>query len=243
MHKANSFITLTLDNEHMPADRSVSPRTWQLFAKKLRHARGAFRFYHCGEYGETWRAHYHAILFGIDWPDQLLHAVDNGNNIYTSAELSDLWAQGFVTTSDVTLQSCAYVARYCISKITGKKAAEHYRRDFVNEDTGECRTLDLKPPYATMSRRPGIGKAWYEKYGSDIYPRGSLMDLKGHLSPPPTYYDNLFAAEDPDAAVLLSEARTAAVGSKQRENSTPKRLLVRETVLKAKLHSLKRKLQ
>ena len=70
LYDNNCFITLTYDNEHLPADRSVSKREFQLFMKRLRKyfSNIQIRFLACGEYGgKTNRPHYHALLFGIDF--------------------------------------------------------------------------------------------------------------------------------------------------------------------------------
>ena len=53
---------------------------------------------------------------------------------------------------DMTFESAAYVARYCMKKVTGDAAEEHYM--VVDSETGEY-LGHKKPEYATMSRRPG----------------------------------------------------------------------------------------
>ncbi|MFN7611381.1 MAG: hypothetical protein ACK5QX_10675, partial [bacterium] len=62
LHEANSFLTLTYSNEHLPADLSVDVIALQKFMKRLRKALypAPVRFVACGEYGEnTLRPHYH----------------------------------------------------------------------------------------------------------------------------------------------------------------------------------------
>ena len=66
MHPHNAYITLTYNDDHLPANGSLQPRDLQLFWKRLRKARTpGIRYYACGEYGDqTARPHYHAIIFG-----------------------------------------------------------------------------------------------------------------------------------------------------------------------------------
>ena len=47
------FVTLTYDDAHLPVDRRLRKIDLQLFNKRLRKACGSFRFFACGEYGET----------------------------------------------------------------------------------------------------------------------------------------------------------------------------------------------
>ena len=114
MHKKNCFITLTFDNQHLPKDGSLDVRDFQLFMKRVRKRFGTnIRFYHCGEYGEKLgRPHYHACLFNFDFEDKILWKEINGQKLYISQSLSELWPFGFSTIGEVTYQSAAYVARY-----------------------------------------------------------------------------------------------------------------------------------
>jgi hypothetical protein len=123
--------------------------------KRLRFSRShAIRFYACGEYGETTRRpHYHAILFNCGFPDALVHSKNNrGELLYTSADLGALWDNGQHLIGDVTFASAAYVARYCVKKVSGEKADEHYS---VFDADGVIH--ERLPEFALMSRRPGIG--------------------------------------------------------------------------------------
>lgn len=184
LHEKNCFVTLTYEDEKMPSNGSLDVGEWQDFMKRLRKRYGkGIRFYHCGEYGEKLlRPHYHGLLFNHDFEDKKLWSEKDGNRLYISEELSSLWKKGFSTVGDVTFKSAAYVARYVMKKVNGDKAAEHY--------------LGLKPEYTTMSRRPGIGKGWFDKYNSDVYPSDEMV-VNGKVSKPPKYYDYLLDLENP----------------------------------------------
>lgn len=240
MHKQNCFITLTFSPEELakrPNQWSLDVREFQLFMKKLRKKFGkGIRFYHCGEYGEkNKRPHYHACIFGFDFPDKKLWKLTpTGHRLYVSAELEKLWPQGFSTIGDVTFESAAYVARYIMKKITGSNAEDHY--EWIDDATGEIR--NLKPEYNTMSRRPGIGRSWLEKYTSDVYPRDYVI-VNGKKCRPPKYYDGVLKTDRPYEfdEILHNRQKNA---EKHVDNNTPERLKVREAVQKAKLKLLPR---
>jgi hypothetical protein len=111
MHDDNCFITLTFNDYDltMRDQTSVNVKDFQNFMKKLRNStKQKIRFFHCGEYGDlNLRPHYHAILFGYDFPDKILFANKGGNNLYISQKLKQLWPYGFSTIGDVTFDSAA----------------------------------------------------------------------------------------------------------------------------------------
>ena len=109
------------------------------------------RFFHCGEYGEhTGRPHYHALLFNCDFTDRRKYKKSGDNWIYTSERLDEIWEKGECKFGDVSFESAAYTARYCVKKRTGKGAKAFYTR--MDKQTGEV--YEIQPEYATMSRRP-----------------------------------------------------------------------------------------
>lgn len=196
LHEKNCFITLTFNEKYWHP--SLDVRTFQLFLKRLRRAypETKIRFFHCGEYGEELqRPHHHAILFGFDFPDKELWSIRDDVKLYRSKALEALWSNpetkepyGFCTIGDVTYESAAYVARYCVKKINGKKAQEHYLS--ADLDTGECTTL--KPEYVTMSRRPGIASDWIHKYHNDVYSQDFVVLNEKIKCKTPKYYDKIY---------------------------------------------------
>ena len=243
MHEENSFVTLTFDEENLqkrPEPWNLDVTEFQRFMKRLRKARAPqkIRFYHCGEYGEkNGRPHYHAILFGCAWPDREVYSIKNGNKIYISQELQKLWPYGFSTIGECTFETAAYTARYCMKKITGDAAEDHYK--VVDPYTGEV-IGQKRPEYATMSRRPGIGKTWYDRYKTDVYPK-DFVTLNGVKMAPPEYYDRLLQSDD-ELTHDAIKAERAKFCPKRAENSTTERLSVREKVLLNKTKNLKREL-
>lgn len=242
MHEAqlkdeNMFITLTYSNEHLPHDESLNKDHFPLFIKRYRRyldrqGKGeSIRYYHCGEYGDDFdRPHYHAIIFGHIFKDKKLWK----KNLYTSKTLDGLWQKGAVIIGAVTFESAAYVARYCTKKVGGKLKDGHYLR--VDKSTGSFHTIE--PEYSTMSRRPGIGSAWFDQFKEEIYPDDFII-VRGRKMKPPKYYEQFLSqtmTED------ISKSRRVK-NRKQKWNNTPARLAVREQCAQAKLSMQQRTLE
>lgn len=202
-YKDNCFVTLTYDNDHLPEDGSLNVVDFQLFMKRLRKKFGSgIRFFQCGEYGELLkRPHHHAILFNFDFKDKKLWSVRNDLPVWRSAILEQLWRMGLSEIGSVTFESAAYVARYIMKKRNGIDAVDHY----VNQDNG----VILKPEYVTMSRAPGIGTRWFNKYSEDMYPHDYVF-FNGIKMKPPKFYDKMYEALCPDSMKAVKLKRMAA---------------------------------
>ena len=245
LYKRNCFITLTYDDEHLPSDMSLNVSHFQKFMKRLRKRYGkGVRYFHCGEYGEIGsRPHYHACLFNFDFKDRKLWSVRESVRLYTSEELSSLWENGFSTVGDVTFESAAYVARYVMKKITGDAADAHY--EHVDLDTGvvSYRT----PEYVTMSRRPGIGRGWYDKFKDDVY-NYDFVVVNGKKCRAPRYYDGCFEAEHPSSGLWQNSDMRKLKSDRVKKakvhacDNFDDRLLVRDEVARERIKFLKRTL-
>lgn len=227
LYEKNCFVTLTYSDDKLPSDGSLHFNHFQKFMKRLRrfYADSRIRFFHCGEYGEQYaRPHYHCCLFNFDFDDKKIwKKTEVGNVLYTSEKLNSLWGYGYCIIGNVTFESAAYVARYITKKITGKDAEQHYK--------GRC------PEYITMSRRPGIGKGWFDKWKSDTYPSDSIF-VRGRLVRPPKFYDACYDIEHPDQMRSIKNRR------KDKKVLTYRKgydlLEISEHIKRAALKSLKR---
>lgn len=238
LHDHNVFITLTYDPEHLPPGASLDKTHFQKFMKRFRkrHGGALIRYYQCGEYGDqTGRPHYHAIIFGYDFPDKTLLTSKPGHRLYISQELTTLWKLGFAVIGAVTFESAAYVARYCVKKINGKQAEQHYQR--IDDDGN---TIQIEPEYSTMSRRPGIASAWYDKYKTDVFPKDyiRLPSRDGIKVKPPRFYADRLKNQDAKAWEIIADKRQLAIIESTRYN--PERLAAEEQIVKAQLN-LRRK--
>lgn len=233
LHDANCFLTLTYDDDHLPTSGSLQYSDFQKFLKRVRarFSRARVRYYMCGEYGDiTLRPHYHACLFGFNFPDcRRLYRSTGGTPIFSSQLLEDLWPLGHSSVGAVTFESAAYVARYVMKKITGQAARDHYA--VVDSSTGEISWRS--PEFNHMSLKPGIGANWISSFRSDVYPAGEVV-VRGKKARAPRYYDEHFKRWDPEGYEAMKfghelEAK-AQVG-----NNTDARLKVRETVARARI--------
>lgn len=227
LYNDNCFVTLTYDDKHLPSNKSLLKRDLQLFLKRLRKKFGeGIRFFACGEYGdETLRPHYHMILFNfsprdfkpgreklnlnplnqnVDWSTicstnsfsscgNVSPSLSSDMSFVSSAvyseQLYDIWKNGQVMVGEVTFESCAYVARYCMKKVKGKDAQAYYN--------------GREPEFVLMSRRPGIGKHWIDKYLNETYIHDAVLS-RGHFVTPPRFYDNQLMMVNPG---LLEELK------------------------------------
>lgn len=166
------FVTLTYDNasiniktnpEGDPIGYTVDKRDCQLFMKRLRRAYDGtngkplvkIRFYLASEYGpSTLRPHNHAIIFGLgidDFPDRIPRGMNElHQQYYEIPQITDIWKCGMVLCSDVSYETCAYVARYVMKK--------------VRDDPEWHVDRGVDPEFTLMSRNPGIGAYYLEQH-------------------------------------------------------------------------------
>lgn len=222
-YQYNYFVTFTYNDDHLPTreyideesgeiltSQTLDKRDFQLFMKRLRQAEEEYtdekiRFYMCGEYGsKSFRPHYHAILFNTFIPDLIPYKMnEQGQMLYTSEWLNKLWItpekdiynrpkgnMGFVVVGEVDWECIAYVARYTTDKLYGKL-------DFIYEK------FNIEKEFALMSRRPGIGRRFYEEHKQEIETQSQWYISGRNGARPftlPRYYRMLYADEFPDRA-------------------------------------------
>lgn len=237
-YEHSCFVTLTYDNDHLPSDKSLHHEHLKKFFDTIR-SRNRYgikfngvkyffddvRYFCCGEYGKCdERPHYHAIIFGFDCYDRQYYKKNsNGDTLFQSPFLESIWNKGFVVIGDVTFESAAYVARYCLKKVTGKEAVDHYK--------------GRKPEYSTSSK--GIGRRFYEKYSKKVY-RQDGVRVRGHWRTPPRYFDKLLELEDVEVYNRVKDARVESMLERV-EDCMSSRLRASEIVQKAKCNLYERK--
>lgn len=217
-----------------PQGTSVAPQ--KAVARRMLRT---FRFYLAGEYGEQYRRpHWHSLLFGVQFADlRYKTTTEGGHKLYESPTLQKLWPYGHSTVGELTWESSAYVARYVMKKINGKKQEEHYT--VIDQDTGEI--IRLRPELNNMSRAGGIGLGFFNKFYTDMYPEGKMV-VRGHETNTPRYYDKKFKQRDPIAWENLELDRLLANRDHWQDN-TAARLRAREAITLAKTAMLKRGLK
>ena len=205
LHEESSFVTLTYDDEHLPKNGSLVYRDFQLFMKRYRKITGSgVRFLMCGEYGDrNMRPHYHVLFFNRDFADKRYYKTSsNGDKLYNSDLLSELWPFGFNVVAALTFESAAYVTRYVTKKVTGDKAAAHYG--------------DRVPEFIKMSLKPGIGSGWLEKYGKQAYTHDFVV-LDGRKCKLPRFYDTKYEVVDNARVEVLKRSRVTKAKFREKE--------------------------
>lgn len=207
---------------------SLDVRDAQLFMKNVRrqydgrngrrYAR--VRFFLAGEYGPTGthRPHLHCILFGLgleDFPCRIYQGVNElGHKYYRCPELEYCWGRfegkgrgrrrvadkGFVTVSDVSWNTFAYVARYVVKKA------------LPNDQGGSPADFGAVEEFCLMSRRPGIGADFLKQHPACLdYQKINVPSKDGVRSITiPKYYLNICSLQDPEKCDIIKEQRKCA---------------------------------
>lgn len=186
LYSDNWFLTLTYDDWSTINITGLPPYTLvrshlSCFVESMRkyctYNNKTFRFFACGEYGETYkRPHYHLNIFGLT-PDmlgleddsnlcdlrskRLLHrgiferlpasTIDsNGNFYWESPVVNDRWPFGSHKLYRANKFTYQYVAGYIVKKLTGKDAREFRRQGLL--------------PEFQLQSRPSIGRPWFDKF-------------------------------------------------------------------------------
>lgn len=242
LHTDNCFITLTFSDDYLDKKQTLSVDDFQKFMKRLRkeiHPQ-TVRYFHCGEYGQQLQhPHHHACLFGWRPTDLELWSDKRNVRLYRSPTLEKLWEYGHSTVGDVTFESAAYIARYVMKKWSADnlKGEQLYSAMKSHSEASAEYYQGKKPEYVTMSRRPGIGAGWIQKYKSDVYPDDHVI-INGKPIKVPKFYDAKLELTDPTLyRKTLAKRKNDAISN---PNNTPDRLAVREKCKLAKISQLKR---
>lgn len=253
LHDRNCFLTLTYDDAHVPlslacADHEPGKKCgcaldqlqlfWKRWREKLRGQGAKLRYYAAGEYTEFnpetdspgGRPHWHACVFGANFDDRYpWKKSPSGEQLYRSPDLERLWPYGFSSVGSLSFESAAYVARYCMKKLTGDGERHYY--NIVDPDTGEI--FPRRKEFSMMSK--GIGQDWLRLYWQDV--RNGKVVVNGKECNAPRYYmrkmRKLGVMED-----IQQKRHEEAV--LRFEHSSPERLAAKAAVTKARVSQLKR---
>lgn len=210
--KTAIFATCTYDNDHVSyrfddetgelLGLSLDKRSHQLFMKRLRKAFPGreIRFYGAGEYGSnTHRPHMHYILFGLslsDFDDLRLRGLNELKQPYYISDhfAHDIWQNGLCVLTDVSWNTCAYVARYVQKKI-------NHDYGYIEEQIG------AEPEFSVMSRNPGLGRFYMDDHPDVFeYDQIHLFGVDRGIRVPRYLFDKL-KETDLDLYLKMKEER------------------------------------
>ena len=232
-----SFLTLTYNDDFLEygnrvnyRERSVSleptlrKKHFQLFNKRLREYSSRvlgidnIRFFACGEYGSTTqRPHYHGIYFNLPFfADQFLYKRCDLNGVkyslYYSPTLEKLWGKGFCTIGECNWRTISYVSRYTTKKFRSSTELGLHDLQFRDQILAFFDDSDLlEDDFLLMSRKPGIGRNFYDLNKDKIYKDDqiitSLPGFGAKVFKPSKYYDRLFDLTDSDTLDIIKSKR------------------------------------
>jgi hypothetical protein len=203
LHRANSFVTLTYDKDHIPLKLcndgkvrgELQPDHLSGFVKRLRRKYEPLklRFLGVGEYGdETQRPHYHLALFGYPSCAYGVPRVTRHHGCQCPAclEIQDAWKYGHTYNGQLNKNSAAYIAGYVTKKMTFsdsdlqeklQKLTRKNKNGLYDESIKEVqKAIDKlqgrKPEFARMSNRPGIAAGAMD-FLADVLEDGDISKL------------------------------------------------------------------
>ncbi|MPN29513.1 hypothetical protein SDC9_176966 [bioreactor metagenome] len=165
------------------------------------------RFIVSGEYGtQSGRAHWHAILFGFNFPDRQLATTSKGYRHFSSETLSRLWPHGLVDIANVDYGTCQYVAQYVL-----KKLPDMDEPVYLDINGERLHLAERAPEMVRMSNRRGIGYQWFEKYGEQAVLNQQILVKnrdKTLRARPPRYYEKIYDEINPAKMEEIRQERT-----------------------------------
>lgn len=182
-YETSSFVTLTIDDDHIEFPAEVSKDEFQRFMKRLRkELKGRqLKYFACGEYGSLLgRPHYHAVIFGLGSCGRCRVCTPE-LRMYDSAPVADsdcaaleaVWTSGYVDSRIVNPERFRYVADY-VQKDTRPSSYSVIDSDLDGRE----------PPFGLMSK--GLGLRWMmDNLSLSLSP---AVRVKGRRVNAPRYY-------------------------------------------------------
>lgn len=164
-------ITLTYDQDHVPASGSLVRQDVTDFHRRLHYNFGSFRHLTCGEYGPTTgRAHYHGVYFGLQLPDSY-----KGAHHWGSQALLDTWGKGHIALHLATQQSISYVSGYCVKKLRAPRGTRPVM-ETVDPVTGLVTSEEtVEPEFLGFSKLPALGGPWIDQFQDQVIRDGYIL--------------------------------------------------------------------
>lgn len=171
------FITLTFSDEGFQklkeenpdrVDNSVYKSDLQKYFKRLRKeiAPRKIKYIACGEYGEEKnRAHYHAIILGLDYTDIMDHQ-----------RVHDNWSYGGANVGTANAYSIRYVIDYIQKTYIGR-----------NRELTEKYYYPRNPPFQLQSTK--IGVEYFMENIDTLISTGKILHRGKEMAMPRYYYE------------------------------------------------------
>lgn len=206
MYDDNWLLTLTYDPVHLPEGGTLVKEDVTGFIRKLRlHYGQGVRFFCAAEYGAKFsRPHYHLVMFNFKPTDLVPSAKRSGFQTYTSEQIEGIWQKGRVEVGTFSTRGAMYAAQYVVKKARNK--TEDYQGKL--------------PEFALMSRMPGIGVPYLEKYHGNIFPRGYCI-IDGRKFPVPKFYLEWIKQNIPQTAFRVRKQNRACQDKPTRKQRAP----------------------
>lgn len=211
------FVTLTYDDENLPVDESTGEihlskpdvQKWLKRMRKYYPKKSGYniRYYLVGEYGEeTFRPHYHVILFNLPLDLQPAHDF-----------IQQSWGLGHVQVGPLSDGGVGYVTKYILKSVYELPRDSELRKAY--------KEINQYLPFMLCSRKPLIGYRYVEKFKKwhlDDPRRTTAIATGGYRVPlPQSFINHIFEdAEDKKQLFTSFRARFADASSRvQRERS------------------------
>lgn len=174
LYPRNCFLTLTYDEAREDYFNELDYSHIQKFKKRLRrhcdyHLAKKIEIFNVHEYGRHGKKHWHLIVFNHDFDDKKLKFTKNGNPLYTSEKLLELWSYGIHTIGSVTEASAMYQAQYT-------------QKDLKNGNNNNKKKAH--------SKHSGIGRDYFLKHYRQILTLG-YIPFGNRKAPVPRYFQKI----------------------------------------------------
>lgn len=158
LYEYNSFLTLTYDEKLPDYENVLVYKHIQDFKKRYRqfiwrNYRDTIDIFNVHEFGSNGKKHWHLVVFNHEFEDKEFKFANDGNPLYTSEKLSELWPFGLHSIGTVTEASAMYQAQY------------------TQKDIAHGNTMNAKK---SKSNHSGIGKPYFLQHYRQILSLGYI---------------------------------------------------------------------
>ena len=123
-----------------------------------------------------------------------------GDALYTSKILSEIWGHGFIVIGQLTQKSACYIARYTQKKVGTKAKTNIWIYDNKTQTKHLLKSqIAPKEEFIVMSRGCGIGRLWWDEQKAFVKKWGYIsINIDGTVKRKPIckYFKKLWENED-----------------------------------------------